>query len=129
MSQTVRLAGQAQRDLAKRLIDSAPPLATVKIEPEKRTIEQSAKMWAMLSDISRAKPLGRKHTAEQWKCLAMHACGWAVQFETGLDGQPFPVGFRTSRMSKAQMSTMIEWLSWFGAEHGVRWSEPMERKA
>jgi len=78
----------------------------------------------MLSDLSRAKPEGRLHTPEVWKQLVMHACGHAVQFEIGLNGQPFPTGFRSSRLSKAQMGDLIEWIYAYGAEHGVVWTEP-----
>ncbi len=122
MAQTIILRGDAQRDLAKRLIDKAPPDYVVKIAEPKRSDEQSRKMFAMLSDIARAKPLGRRHTVDDWKALAMNACGWECQFQEGLDGRPFPMGFRSSKLTKSQMSTLIEWLFAFGAEHGVRWS-------
>lgn len=126
--QTVILAGNAQRDLAKRLIDRAPPYAVLNVREAARTTDQNSKMWAMLSDISRAKPDGRLHTAEMWKALFMHACGHAVQFETGLDGQPFPVGFRSSRLSKRQMIDLIEFITAWGAEHNVLWSEPGQQR-
>lgn len=124
MAQTVILHGNSQRDLAKRMIDVAPPQAVVTIREAKRTSDQNDKMWAMLSDVSRAKPEGRTHTPETWKALVMHACGHETQFEIGLNGQPFPVGFRSSRLTKAQMSDLIEWLYAYGAEHGVVWTEP-----
>jgi hypothetical protein len=125
MAQTVILRGQSQRDFAKAMIDRAPVDAVVKIAAAKRTLDQNAKLWAMLSDISRAKPLGRVATPETWKALVMHACGFAVQFEMGLNGQPFPTGFRSSEMTKDQMSMLIEWLYQFGAENGVAWSDDM----
>ena len=78
------------------------------------------RMWALLSDIARAKPEGRRHTAEIWKCLFMAACGHAVQFEQGLDGAPFPIGFRTSRLTKEQMSDLIEFIHAYAAKHGVK---------
>jgi len=53
----------------------------------------------------------------------MHACGFAVQFEMGLNGQPFPTGFSSSRMTTAEMSELIEWIYAYGAEQGVRWSD------
>jgi hypothetical protein len=126
--QTVILAGQSQRDLAKRLIDRAPPYAVVNMREASRTTDQNAKMWAMLSDISRAKPQGRQHTAEMWKALFMHACGHAVQFETSLDGQPFPVGFRSSRLSKRQMVDLIDFIGSYGAQHGIRWSDETQHQ-
>lgn len=119
MSQTVILAGPSQRAMATRLVMQAPDRATVTIKPEKRTSAQNDLMWALLSDISRAKPDGRTHTPEVWKELFCHACGHAVQFEMGLNGQPFPVGFRTSRMSKAEMTDLIEFILSWCAEHDV----------
>lgn len=124
MSQTIILRGPSQRQLAKQLIDRAPQDAVVKVSAAGRTLSQNDKMWAMLSDVSRAKPQGRMHTPEMWKALMMHACGHAVQFETGLDGQPFPVGFRSSRLTKTQMIDLIEFIYSYGSEHGVVWTEP-----
>lgn len=122
--QTVILRGDDQRQLAKRLIDAAPADAVVNVQEARRTLDQNARMWAMLSDISRAKPGGRVADPETWKALAMHACGFAVQFEIGLNGQPFPTGYKSSRMTKAEMSMLIEWLFAYGAEVGVAWSDP-----
>ena len=124
--QTKILHGAASREMAKRLIDAAPARAVVTIRPERRSEDQNAKMWAMLSDVSRAKPEGRRHTPEVWKQLFMHACGWASQFEMGLNGEPFPTGFRSSRLSKAQMSELIECIYERGAVWGVVWSDEAE---
>lgn len=131
MAQTVILAGPSQRDFAKRLVDRAPYEAVVTIKAATRSLDQNSKLWAMLSDISRAKPEGRTHTPEVWKQLVMHACGHAVQFEIGLNGQPFPTGFRSSRLTKAQMADLITWVLQYGDEHGVQWSDEMreERRA
>jgi len=123
MTQTVILRGAAQRDLAQRMIAAAPQDAVVRIAPQSRTLNQNALLWALLSDVARSKPLGRCHTAEVWKELFCHACGHAVQFETGLNGQPFPTGFRTSKMSKAQMADLITFILAWGDEQGVRWSQ------
>lgn len=122
MAQTVILHGASQRSFAKQMIERAPAGAVVTIREATRSTDQNAKMWAMLSDVSRAKPEGRRHTPEMWKALMMHACGYAVQFENGLDGQPFPVGFRSSNLTKAQMGELIEFIYEFGARHGIAWS-------
>lgn len=126
MTQVVHLLGNYQRELAKKLIDKAPANAVVKISPEKRSDDQNAKMWAMLSDVSRAKPEERRHTPEVWKCLFMQACGHEVAFEQGLDGRPFPIGFHSSKLTKAQMSDLIEFIYSYGAKHGVKWSDYYE---
>ena len=127
--QTIILASERQRAIAHALIDRAPDGFVFNIHEPNRTLDQNAKMWAMLSDIARAKPEGRMMTAEMWKCVFMHACGYEAQFLNGLDGLPFPVGFRSSRMTKAQMADLITFIQEYGDRHGVRWSEPKERKA
>lgn len=111
------------RRAAHRLVDCAPPGSVLNIAKARRTLDQNAKMFAMLSDISRAKPLGRRHTPDDWKAIMMNACGWECQFQQGLDGRPFPMGFRSSRLTKEQMSNLIEYMLAFGAEHGVIWSD------
>jgi hypothetical protein len=126
MTQVVHLRTDRQRELAKSLIDKAPDNAVVKISPEKRSDDQNAKMWAMLSDVSRSKPEARRHTPEVWKCLFMQACGHEVTFEHGLDGRPFPLGFHSSKLTKAQMSDLIEFIYSYGAKHGVLWSDYYE---
>lgn len=121
---TIILAGPSQRANAKRVIDAAPAYAVVNVRPATRTTAQNDCMWALLSDLSRAKPEGRKHTPEVWKSLVMHACGHAVQFEIGLNGSPFPVGFRSSKLTVAQMADLITWILQYGDEHGVVWTDP-----
>lgn len=120
MAQTVILSGQSQRSFAKQMIDRAPANAVVTIREATRSTDQNSLLWSVLSDISRAKPEGRLHTPEVWKCLFMSACGHAVQFEMGLDGKPFPVGFRSSRLTKSQFSDLIEFIYAWCAEKGVQ---------
>jgi hypothetical protein len=124
MAQTVILRSLDQRALACALIQRAPVDAVVKISGPKRTLDQNAKLWAMISDVSRAMPEGRTHTPEVWKCLFMHACGHTVAFEMGLDNRPFPIGFHSSRLTKAEMADLINTVAEYGDRHGVRWSEP-----
>lgn len=121
--QTLILSGNRARDEAKRLIGMAPDGAVVNIRAAKRTSDQNARFWALLSDVSRAKPEGRTHTPEVWKALFMQACGHAVQFENGLNGQPFPTGFRSSRLTKAEMGDLMTTIEEYGARFGVAWSD------
>lgn len=123
IGQTIRLVSRLNRERAKRLIDQAPDRAIVNIRPETRSNEQNALLWSLLSEVSRAKPDGRQHTPDVWKCLFMQACGHAVQFEVGLDGKPFPLGFRSSRMTKEQMTDLIEFIFQYCAENGVQMQE------
>lgn len=96
----------------------------VLISLPKRSDEQNDKMWAMLADVARAKPEGRNWAPETWKCAFMHYLGHQVMFAEGLDGSgPFPVGFRSSKLSVGQMSDLITCIYKYGDEHGVEWTE------
>jgi len=124
MTQTVILRGLEQQALACAMIQRAPVGSIVRVSGPKRTEDQNAKLWAMISDVSRAKPEGRVHTPEVWKCLFMHSCGHSVQFEQGLDNRPFPIGFSSSRLTKAEFADLITVVQEYGDRHGVQWSEP-----
>jgi hypothetical protein len=122
MTYRTTLTTPLSRDRAKALIDRAPDGFVAEVREPKRTGEQNDFMWGLLSDIAAAKPMDRRHTPDDWKAIAMNACGWECQFCEGLDGRPFPLGFRSSKLTKTQMSSLIEWLLAFGSEHGVQWT-------
>ncbi len=128
--QTIRLISDINRARAARWCQTAPHGAVVNVRPANRSTAQNARMWAMLSDVSRAKPEGREMTPEVWKALFMSALGHAVRFEPGLDGNGVvPVGFRSSRLTKEQMGDLMTVIEEYGARHGVQWSEPNQEAA
>jgi hypothetical protein len=123
------LTNAFNRSRAKALIDKAPEGYVATIAEPTRTGAQNDKMWAMLTDISVAMPQGRRHTPDDWKAIFMNACGWECQFLEGLDGRPFPQGFRSSKLSKSQMGDLINFIQAFGDENNVRWSDEAKEKA
>lgn len=130
MTHTVRLTGEYSRAQARRLIEKAPAGFVMTIAEPKRSNDQNAKMHAMLSDVSRACPEGRRLVPDVWKALFLQALGHDVRFEPALDGRGLvPIGFRSSTLNKQQFSDLIEVIYEYGARHGVRWSEPMEKAA
>ena len=120
----IKLIGPDQRYLAAKLIEQAPDGYIVTIREPTRSLDQNARLWAMLTDISKAMPDGRRHTTEDWKAIFMNAAGWEVQFVDGLDGRPFPSGFKSSRMTVRQMADLITFIAAYGDERGVAGSEP-----
>ena len=122
--QLLAIENETLRELV-RLIATPGTKAITESGGQTRTSVPVRKLWAMLSDVSRAKPDDRAHNPETWKALFMNACGHATRFEVGLEGEPFPVGFRSSRLSKKQMSDLIEFVYAYGTQRGVIWSEPM----
>lgn len=116
----------------RQALATAPIGVIVQIFLPRRTNEQNAKMWAMLSDLSRAKPEGRTLRPDHWKCLLMDDLGHKPDWQPSLGGESVVnVGYKSSRLTKGQMSDMIERMYAYGAEHGVEWSEPIQadRKA
>jgi hypothetical protein len=125
----VILGNDFTRARAKAIIDKAPKGYVAEVKEPKRTLDQNNKLWAMLTDVSVAMPMGRRHTPDDWKAIFMNACGWECQFVEGLDGRPFPKGFRSSHLTKSQMGDLINFIQAFGDEHNVRWSDEARNAA
>lgn len=122
---TLILSNPVVRQRAHRIIDAAPDRAVLTLSEPKRSNEANAKLWAMLTDIKRAKPQGRVLPVEVWKSLIMSYAGFQPRFEPSLDGQGVvPIGYKSSGLTKAEFSDLIEACYSYGAEHGVEWSEP-----
>jgi len=121
--QTIRLATDAQRHLAKRLIDVAPQGAVVNIQEARRSSDQNARFWAMLSDVSRSKPQGRTMTPERWKAVFLQSFGHQVQFENDLEGRPFPIGHSSSALTVSEMRDLMTFIEAWASENGVIWDE------
>lgn len=119
----IRLTGTRQREYAASLVWAAPEGYVCTIQEPTRNLDQNARLWAMLGDISKQEPLGRKMTADEWKVAFMAACGWECQFIEGLDGRPFPAGFRSSKLTVRQMADLITFIQAWGDQQGIRWSE------
>lgn len=124
MIRPVILTGPPQRSYAKELIDKAPDGYIAYLKEPTRNVDQNAKMWAMIEDVKKAEPNGRKMTSEDWKCAFMSAAGWECEYIEGLDGRPFPIGFRSSRLTIRQMAHLITYIAAYGDEHGVQWRDP-----
>lgn len=121
---TIILRSGGERDQAKRWVDKAPPETVITFKKPGRTIPQNDRMWALLTDVSRqAVRMGHRKTPDVWKALFMHACGHATQFEVGLSGEPFPVGFRSSKLSKEQMGELMDFIEAWCAENGIKLRE------
>lgn len=92
----------------------------IEAKPMTRTLEQNAKLWAMLTDVSQQVNWhGQKLSQEDWKHVFSAALN-QQRVVPNLDGNGFVVlGQSTSRMSVSQMSEMIELMHAFGAQNGV----------
>lgn len=103
--------------------DSKNPLV-VSIQEMTRTLEQNARMWATLTDISEQVVWhSLKLTPEEWKHV-FTATLKGQKTVPNLDGTGFIIlGQSTRVMSKKEFSNLLELAYAFGAEQGVKWSE------
>ncbi|WP_086300648.1 recombination protein NinB [Gilliamella apicola] len=103
--------------------DSKNPLV-VSIQEMTRTLEQNARMWATLTDISEQVVWhSLKLTPEEWKHV-FTATLKGQKTVPNLEGTGFIIlGQSTRAMSKKELSNLLELAYAFGAEHGVKWSE------
>lgn len=104
-------------------LNTEKPLAVTIQEPT-RTLEQNARLWATLRDISeQVEWHGHRLNSEQWKHIFSAALS-KQEVVPNLAGNGFVVlGRSTSRMSVGEMRDLIELMNAFGAERGVNWSE------
>lgn len=124
-----RLVHDTARRLAAAQCQIAPEGWIVTIHEPTRTLDQNAKLWPMLGDISKQVDwYGQKLTDEEWKDVFSAALK-KQKVVPGLDGGFVVCGQRTSKMGKREFAELIDLMYAFGAEHGVVWSEPEERKA
>lgn len=99
-----------------------------------RSSEQNAAMWAMLTDISRQLewPVNGKMAKldpEDWKHIISGGLTREQRIAQGINGGWVVLGQRTSKMTKAEMSELLELIQAFGAQHGVKFSAPDYREA
>lgn len=116
---------QAHAELARVWTVIKPALMaghrlTLELRPEKRSTEQNRRMWAMLSDVAdQVDWHGLKLDAEDWKHM-FTASLKKQRVAPAIDGGGFvALGTRTSKMTKAEMSDLMELIAAFGAEKGV----------
>jgi hypothetical protein len=120
MKRVFIMAHAITRQNAIKAVQDAPEGYAVTISEPTRTLEQSARMWAMLHETSRQVVWhGKKLGAEDWKIIFTAGLK-KLEVVPNLDGTGFvALGQSTSRMSKREMSDLIEMIMAFGAERGV----------
>lgn len=129
MKRVFILAHATARKMAAQCIADAPEGYTVTVAEPTRNLEQNARMWAMLADISRQVVWhGRKLSQEDWKHMFSSSLR-RLDVVPNIDGTGFvALGLSTSRMSKREMSDLIELMTAFGAERDVMWSDPRRQE-
>ena len=93
------------------------------IKKKTRSLEQNAKMWAMLAEVSdQVNWYGNKLTSDEWKDV-FSASLKSQKVVPGIDGGFVVCGQRTSKMTKSEMAELIELMMAFGVEREVKFSD------
>jgi NinB protein len=130
---TLTNAQQARETLARLFQWARPRLMsgarlTLSVGEEKRSNPQNAKLHSLIGEIAAQKEwAGQRWEAEVWKRLLtaawMRANGQQVTVVPSLDGMGVDVVFaRTSKLSRAECSDLLEYVQAWAAQNGVRFA-------
>lgn len=114
------ITGEIARKAICRHVLTADEGYIVTIAEPTRNLEQNAKMWAMLADVSEQTDWhGNKLNPEEWKDL-LSAGLVQSKVVPNMTGNGFVIlGKRTSKLSKSQFAALIELITAFAVERGV----------
>ena len=126
---------------ASRAIDDAPDESWADIKPPSKTREQEEHYHAQINDIAKqCQHLNRQLDVATWKRLLVDQFrrdAWddpdlrdywrrhVLTFMPSLDGSAIvTLGEQTRNFPRKIASAFIEWLNAYGADKGVKWSDP-----
>ncbi len=120
MKRTLTITGEVARKAICRHVMTADEGYIVTIAEPSRNLEQNAKMWAMLADLSAQTDWhGNRLNPEEWKDL-LSAGLVQSKVVPNMTGNGFVIlGQRTSKLSKSQFAALIELITAFAVERGV----------
>ena len=125
------LSNPAVRARAISWINKLPDGTRVLFQEAVRSLDQNARLWAMLTDIAtQVLWHEQKLTADDWKVLFMNALNSEMRMVPAIDGKGFvALGKSTSKLSKQEFSDLMAIIEVFGVEHGVKFGDEIVRVA
>lgn len=92
----------------------------LEMRPEKRSDAQNRLLWARLGEIAKQVVWhGQKLDSTDWKHI-LTASLKKQRVAPGIDGGFVILGQKTSKMTKVEMTELLELIAAFGAQQGVR---------
>ena len=121
MSRRAFILNKNTRALIRQWIDTAPDGHRVEIAEPVRSDSQNRIMWVYLTALSeQVKWHGQTLSPEDWKDLLTAGLKRELRMVPNLDGNGFvSLGARTSTMTKAEFSDLLELIQAFAAREGV----------
>jgi hypothetical protein len=121
----------AHKEARRRAADfclSAPDGWVARFSEPTRSLDQNAKLHAMLTDISRQLTYhGSQRSVEFWKGLFVS--GWQIatgekpEIVPGLEGEFINIRESTTTLTVRRMASLIEYIMAYGSSNGVVWSD------
>ncbi|MCA6245085.1 MAG: recombination protein NinB [Phenylobacterium sp.] len=127
MSRALIILNRASdRERVQAWAAKAPWGTRVTFQEAKRTSDQNARMWAMLTEVARQVEWdGLKLSADDWKLIFMAALKQELRMVRNLDRTGFvQLGRSSSDLSVAEMGDLMDLIAAFGAREGVTFAEP-----
>lgn len=124
------LAHDQARALATDAVRRAPGGMVVEIKPPARSLDQSARFHAMLTDIVKSgfTHEGRRFDVEDLKTMFVSA--WLIEtgrrsdVVKGFAGEPVQLRRSTTTFSKEEMGELMDLVEAFAAQHFIRLRTP-----
>lgn len=119
-----RLVHATARERALEAVRTAPEGFVVEVKEPTRNLEQNAALHALLSEIAYSKQWAKQSlSVEDWKRLLTaawcRATGRGAKLYPAIDGMGFDAIYqRTSTLSKAEMSELIDYISAWKSGNG-----------
>ena len=122
------LHSQIEKARARAWIDQAAWGTRVTFQEAKRTTDQNARMWAMLTEVARqVKWHGQRLSADDWKLIFLSALKQELRIVPNLDNTGFvQLGRSSSDLSVSEMADLIDLIAAFGARQGVEFADQLE---
>lgn len=95
---------------------------TLELREAKRSDEQNRALWGLLRQITKQRPTHNnvQMSDELWKCVFMQALGVEMTMLPTLEGNGyFPVGHRSSRLTKSEFTALLELMLCWCAQQGI----------
>ena len=119
---------QSDRDRASAWVRSAPWGTRITFQEAKRSSDQNAKMWAMLTEVARQVQWhGQRLSADDWKLVFLAALKAELRIVPNLDNTGFvQLGRSSSDLSVSEMADLLDLIAAFGARQGVVFADQLE---
>lgn len=120
-----RLSHHIARANALKAVQEAPDGWHVEVKPPTRSLDQNARLWSMLGEVSeQVEWYGQHLSPEDWKTMFTASLKKSRVVPSLEPGGFVVMGLHTSKMTKAELSALMELIEAFGSERGVVFSDP-----